>query len=246
MKKLLAVALFVSSLANAGTITTYFSASAPAGPETITWDAKTTIAAPSGASSPVAWNHTIGSGTDRAIIVGCATAFDVGTLAVTVGGNSMTRSTGTLDSSGLVYQTHVFKYANPSSGVQSISVSWTSGGSDHRVLCAAISYSGTNQASIIEVSTGAYSGNGDLTTTLTTLTDNDVLISVLNDNGAGTQTGSPTAGQTVQSYIGDVGVNNYSLYMSTRAVTTAGSYSDTWTGMGGPVQGSFVAIKPGP
>lgn len=235
----------VSSMVSAGTITTYFSASAPAGPETITWDAKTTIPAPSGASSPVAWNHTIGSGTDRAIIVGCATAFDVGTLAVTVGGNSMTRSTGTTDN-GFPYQTQVFQYPNPPSGVQSISVSWTSGGSDHRVLCGALSYSGVSQASTIEVSTGAYSGNGDLTTTLTTITDDDVLIGVLNDNGSGTQTGSPTSGQTVQVYIGDVGVNNYSLYMSTRSVTTAGAYSDTWTGMGGPVQGSFVAIKPGP
>lgn len=240
MRKLLFLATFLSSTAYAGTMTTYFTSSAP---DTVVVDSATIAPTPSGASSPISWTHLVGSGTRRLMVVGCATAFDVGTLSVTVGGNSMTKSTSTAEATP--YQTYAFYYPNPSSGSQTIQVSWTSGGTDSRVLCGAVSFAGVNQAAPVEVSTGSYSGNGNVTATMTTLTANDALIGVVNDNGSSSQSGVPTAGQNVIKFMPGSS-NGFALYISYRAATTAGSYSDTWTSLGGPAQESYIGIKRGP
>ena len=179
-----------------------------------------------------------------ALVVGCATAFDIGTLSVTVGGNAMTKSTSTVE--GTPYQTYIFTYANPPSGSQAIQVSWDSGGSDHRVLCGAVSFSGVNQSQIVDVSTVAYAGGGTIAPSLTTLTANAVLLGVVNDNGSGSYIGVPLSGQVVKVQNTDAGTNNYTLTISTRQATTTGSYSDSWNTFGGPTQESYIAIKPGP
>lgn len=239
MKKIIAL-LFLAGVSHAGTMTTFFTSTAP---DTIVVDSATIAPTPSGASSPISWTHLVGSGTRRLMMVGCATAFDVGTLSVTVGGNAMTKSTSTAE--GTPYQTYIFYYPSPASGSQTIEVSWTSGGSDSRVLCGAVSYAGVSQSSPVEVSTGTYSGNGSITSTLTTLTANDALFGVLNDNGGSSQSGVPTAGQNVIKFMPGSS-NGFGLYISSRAATTAGSYSDSWTSHGGPVQESYIGIKRGP
>lgn len=243
MKKIIAL-LFLSGMAHAGTLTIYPPVSGAVSPDTIVLDTATLGPVPDGGSSPIAWNHIVGSVTRPFIMVGCSTAFDVGTVAATVGGNAMTRSTGTTDNS-FPFQTHVFTYPNPSTGVNAISVSWTNGGSNSRMLCGSVSLAGVTASSPVEVSTGSYSGNGSVTATLTTVTDSDSLIGVVNDNGSSSQLGVPTAGQTAILYMPGTS-NGFSLYISSRAAGTAGAHSDTWTSLGGPAQESYIAIKPGP
>lgn len=239
MKKIIAL-LFLASAAHAGTMTTFFTSTAP---DTIAIDSVTVSPTPSGASSPVSWTHLVGSGTRRFIGVGCATAFDVASISVTVGGNAMTKSSSTAE--GTPYQTYSFYYVNPPSGSNTVQLSWTSGSTDSRLLCAAYSFSGTSQSTPIEVSTGSYSGNGSLTATLSTLTANDVLIGIVNDNGSSSQIGVPTGGQGIIKYLPGSS-NGFSLYVTSRTVTTAGSYSDTWTSLGGPAQQILFGIKRGP
>ena len=254
MKKLLITAglFFLPWVAHAGTITTSFSplgtitisSGTASTTDTIAFDAVSSSGAFTDQATPLTWTHTVGVGTDRVIVVGCGTGSGDNVTGITVGGAGMTLSTSSILNS--LVRTFIYTLANPSSGAQTISVSDVASHTS-RLSCAAVSFSGAKQTSPVDSSTStvSYPGGGTITSTWNTTIANDVLIDVVADGG---ETGTLVAGSLqAQKYQKGEPNNYYVVGVSTKAATTAGSYTMTWTGASGAnVCSSAVAIQPGP
>lgn len=251
MKKLLLM-LFIPGISFAGTITTSFSApgagtiifssGAVSGgsAQTIAFDTISASGFVSG-SSPLTWNHTIGSGSNRFLAVGCGTYVADTVTGITVGGNAMTLQHIT-GMAGQV-QAAIYTYINPPSGVQAIAVSASSGISN-RVKCGAISWTGVNQSVGVDISTGQINtvGAGVQASTITTTVANDILFDFVSDDNTG-ETISPSAGQAQQFHDDGSGPT---VFGSTMTATTAGNYRMGWSVVNTNSAQSVIAVKPGP
>jgi hypothetical protein len=205
--------------------------------DTVAIDSQTASVASAG-TTPLTWNMTVGSGANRFLVVGCYSSRII--TSVSYAGISMSQLR--VDS-GPAFLSYMFTLVNPASGSNAFSVAYT-GGDDTQVLCGATSFTGVNQSSPIDVSTGAYNtpGGGAETVTWTTNIANDMLLDILAYN----ETANPTPGasQTLQWRIVSSG-QGVSGLGSTKPTTTPGSQTMTWTTTNTAVQ-SAVAIAPAP
>jgi hypothetical protein len=245
MKKLLVLTLFLPAISFAGTITTSFNplgtityssgtAAAGGGGTGITFDA-TSSSNTVGISGGTTFNLTIGSCSYRFLAVACGGSFD--TTTATVGGNSMTVSTRTILGQGWI----IYTYVAPPSGSQSIALAWTNALSRP---CAAASFCGVNQSTPIDVSTATFNfpDAGNSSATLVTTASGDALFDIVTtaDN-----TNIPATTQSGQTAI--FTSLTYSMGISTRAVTTAGSYDMGWSNLPtNPHSTGVLAIKAAP
>lgn len=221
-----------TTLCNNGTVTFSSSTFIPA----IALDSSTYGGTQSG-SSPYTFNLTIGSNSNRLIVVGCSFISSDSASAITVGGVSMTLSTSSVNS---VYGTQIWSLVAPGSGSQVINVTTTSGIMD-RTHCAAQSYSGAAQSSPIDVAASTINVAGVVATTLTTSQNNEAIFDVIMDGNAEILT--PGAGQTA---IMNTLNGSAAWGASQKLAPTIGNYQMSWTAVSTPAVLNAVAIKPGP
>lgn len=251
MRKLFLILAALPCFAQAGTITTAFS---PLGtitfstgplPTGIFVDSQTAFGGFSGVS-PIIWNLTIGSGVNRFLTVSCGTqGASSQVTGVTVGGFTMTLSTSIFDATGGTNRAvQMFTYINPPSGSQSIVASF-GGGDSAGVECNALSFTGVNQSTPIDVSTANFHqpGGGSQAASLTTTIANDLILDVQCSD----QDSSPivvAGGQTQQFQLKSAGGGNVTG-SSSKPAPTATSYTMTWTSIDTGIQAA-IAIRPAP
>ena len=155
-------------------------------------DADSTATRVSGGTT-CTWNHTTGSGSDRAILM--MAAFEDGTEpSVTYDGSSTGITTENYQSASF-RQTVIFSLLNPGSGTKEIVITFTDTTS---AVCGAVSFTGVNQTDCCDGGTGA-SGNTTNPTVDVTSESNDLVVDVFawREN----ETLSPEAGQTQNYYL---------------------------------------------
>lgn len=122
-------------------------------------------------ASPLTWNHTVGTGDDRFLVVGISTAggSSASPTSVTFDGVSMTKVRE--DPFGTTLASSVWVLENPNSGTKVISVAFN----DTLQNCfgGAISYTGVNQSTTVDSATGTNgTATGAIAFNVTTVADN--------------------------------------------------------------------------
>ncbi len=196
--------------------------------------------------SSVSYSHTC-TGSNLILLVCCTVASANSFVVSTVkyNGVSLTLGKNENTTSGLNH-TSIYYLVNPATGAHTVAVTYT--GSIDAGAVTSISLTGAAQSSPIDATGSAEDtvGTGTTTANITTATANAWLIDSYFDNpGGALGSASVGSGQTSRSNIPDsvVGVVSGS---STKATTTVGAYSTTWTDTSSSPDGilSVVAIKP--
>jgi len=215
----------------------------------ITLDA-TSHGASSASASTLSWTHTLGAGTNRAVVIAVGEADSVASpdqyatvTSVTLGGvyatplpNSVTYG-GT---SGMV-QTQLFYILDselPAAGTYTVQVNLA--GSIAGISAGAISMFGVNQGPPEAVATNKNTaGANTLSSTITTLSNNAWVIDLIEDGDVAALTAS--SGQT-QAWQAEAktgtGASSY------KQVATAGSASMGWTGTANRLAASLLDFAP--
>lgn len=206
-------------------------------PPAVTIDSFTTGGSLSG-SSPYNFNLGLATTANFAAL-GCAFVDGDSATSVTLGGVTMSLSTTTAKGN---YRTAIYTLASPPTGAKVVSVNTTSTIQD-RSLCWAASFNGASTPSSVDVSSGAIyvSGNGGfLNTVLTTTGANEFLFDVLVDGNGDSP--APGGNQTARIFIGNGSGEGLG---STQVAPTAGTYTQSWSGVQDITMMSVIAIKPG-
>ena len=141
-------------------------------------DAAASSARKTGTGS-LTWSHTVGSGSDRLLVVGVACAIDddiaLTCTAVTFNGASMTlarKDEPTPDNDGTV-ETSIWILHNPASGAHNI-VATVAGDSEMNSAGVSVSYTGCSQTSTADAVGGktGTTASGSQTFSVTTVADN--------------------------------------------------------------------------
>lgn len=175
--------------------------------------------------------YTVGSGSNG---IGMATVTTSGTITgVTWGGNAMTQVTSIGASSQMHYMYYITGIV-----AGSVNVIATASGTA-TIGMTANSFYGVAQSSPIDIFGSATGGGGVTTVSVTTTIDNDMLFDSTHVVGGSF---SPTSGQTAAVTSGPGSYQDYTAY---RLTTTAGSYTDAWSGSAAltPTQ-ITAALKP--
>jgi hypothetical protein len=186
-----------------------------------------TVANP--ATSPQAFNHTMGSVSNGIVVVGVSLWENVAGVGlvtgVTYGGNAMTRAGTEVVNGSMV--SDLFYLVNPASGVNSVSISFTgSGGGILGLQAGAMSFSGVDGTSPADATNNASGFSQNATVNTTTIADNAwVAHNMVHFNveaatiGQGTQAWNLNGGATLMTGTGGwVGPK-----------TPAGSQTTNWT-----------------
>jgi hypothetical protein len=193
----------------------------------ISYDAVASRTATNAASA--SWTHTVGTGTDRILIVGLATE-DTSTSvlnvsAITCNGVAMTavsNSTATAGSSTFD-RSQLFYILNPASGSNTISVTW--GGAVNGVSAGSISLSGVTQSAPSVAAIASATSGTTISANVAVATAGSWLVSVAN---SGASNAVLTAGSGQIKRWG-VGQTNSGGAGSTAAPASTGTVSTSWT-----------------
>jgi len=165
-----------------------------------------------GSATTISWSHT--STGDNELIVSAAMRGDVTNMSCTYNSVSMTKIAGPLTcTAGAYNQQWVFKLANPSTGSNTVSCSWTTGA---RVAIVGTSYSGVVSVGTPTQATGALSYSQ-------TITANDMVVgvwSVADDIAMFSMTPTYDVGAHSTNYVG-IEVNHNT---GTGSVSVTGTY----------------------
>jgi hypothetical protein len=108
-----------------------------------------------GTATSCSFNMAIGSGPNRAIGIGLAMAGTTATaISVKVGGTAATLVPGTDSGASVTYRTLMYALANPASGSQTVSVTWTGSMS---AVCGAVSVTEADQTT--PMNNGTFASN---------------------------------------------------------------------------------------
>lgn len=205
-------------------------------PDTITFDAASIQT-----TSTASWSHTIGSGTDLALLVWIATSPSTDTVsAVTFNGVGMTRVADYNGTGQPSLRIYLYFLASPAIGTHNITITTTAGG----FVSGGASYAGVHQAIPTITATSdnlVVPGFTDAPTTLTTLVNNSWTAMMSTDTAnammfAGTGT---TARETTNQFI--------SFFDSNAPITPAGSSTlNVQAGGTDSFTALMVALSPGP
>jgi hypothetical protein len=177
--------------------------------------------------SSLAWNHTVGSGNDRALIVGVGTRNSTPANAVvtniTYGGQELIKWRSDDGAASAYKRTELWALFDPPSGTAQIAVT-LAGATSHFVVGAAISLFGADS---IEASSGAGDQSGNPAShSITSLSDGALLIDACCHLG---NTLAPGAQQTLIAKFEGVGASSDAFGMSYVQRATAGNQVFTWT-----------------
>lgn len=177
--------------------------------------------------SSLAWNHTVGSGIDRALIVGVGTRNSTPANAVvtgiTYGGQALIKWRSDDGTANAHKRTELWALFDPPSGTAQIAVT-LAGPISHFAVGAAISLFGADS---IEASNGAGDQSGNPAShSITSLSDGALLIDACCHLG---NTLAPGAQQTLIAKFEGVGASSDAFGMSYVQRATAGNQVFTWT-----------------
>jgi hypothetical protein len=208
----------------------------------ITQDTPSSAATGTPANS-LTWSHTVGTGSNRILIVGVSSAAQGANITVTYGGVSMTPVPGSFVAAITLSQSQLFYLLNPTSGAANIVVS-TSGTVD-RIVGGGVSLANVNQTNPLGAAK-ITSGNSTSASLSVPSNVGDVVIDVLAKNN----TDVPTAGgsQASKWNATSAGVDLPTAKELGAGSTLAGSDSTTamswsWTNARAFAYSS-VAVKP--
>lgn len=178
------------------------------------------VTAYSANGSPTTWAHTC-NGSDRLLVVTASIQQDAGagTIAsMTYGGVSMTKVTQA-DNSDM--RSEVWYLIAPTTGSNTVSVTIT--GATNSVKMSSISYTGAAQSSVVDVSNTATGSSGSPTVSVTSTVDDALVVATI----ARFTTTAAASNRTPAFNDVTVDILGASSY---QIATTAGAYSDTYTG----------------
>jgi pectate lyase len=198
----------------------------------ITFDAASRAATTSTGRTSLSWSHTVGSGTDRILVVGVA-AEDTGTAdanitSVTFNGAALTAVPNSKRSGGGtgIIQTQLFYQLNPASGAHTVVVTFQ--GPVDGSSAGATSLAGVVQSAPQGAATNVdTSGADSISTSITTTAANSWVVDVVGSGNSGSFTAG--SGQTERWDIAASGMTGAS---STKALTGAGATTLSWTHSG--------------
>lgn len=167
------------------------------------------------------FNITIGSGSNRAVGVGCSFNAKVTGITVTVGGASASAVAGTNSTAagGTAFMVAGFVLANPSTGVQAVAISWTNAAT---ATCGAVSVSGADQATPGNNGTFAVATSGVPTVAITSNSGDLTFAFLALESGAAATGVTQTAQWNIRQNF---------------AIGTAG---DTGPGTAGPITHAYA------
>ena len=147
----------------------------------------------------ISFNLTIGSGSNRAIVVAlCFDSNAVSGVSVTVGGVSASLVSGTDSGTDTNARTMLFGLANPASGSQSISASWTT---STNAIMGAISVTGADQTTPLNNGSVAFDPVPAIAPTITiTSNSGDLTIAHYADDNTAASGGTQTVRWTDNTF----------------------------------------------
>ena len=180
----------------------------------------------------VTFQHTVGNGTNRLLVVTVGLEHDPGehtVSGVTYGGQGLTKIRGDIANPGSTEaHAELWYLLNPPSGAANVVVSTGGGTSNVRNLHAgAISLEDVAQQAPEANAGNNLIGVGPISTNISTVTDNAWLIDAVTCGNTGSYT--PDSGQTERH---DISYNSSSHAGGTRGVAVAGATAEQWTHSG--------------
>ncbi len=179
----------------------------------------------------LSWSHTVGSGSNRILIVGVAgedsSGTDLNISSVTYGGVAMTLVPNSTSTEGTSYLqgTALYYLLSPTVGTATVTVTYS--GSVAERSGGSISLRNADQAVAEAVATNGNTGSNSISTNITTQTNGAWVIDVVGCGNSGSYTA--TGGNT-ERY--DVQNDSASAAGSTKLVASAGSTTVSWTHSG--------------
>ena len=173
-----------------------------------------------------AFDITVGSGTNRAIGIGVAWSVKgISGVAVTVGGTAAALVTGSDSAAdGPAYRSAMYTLAAPASGVQSVSVTWTT---NSYAMCGAVTVTGADQTTPMNNGTYAIAYSGAASLEITS-TSGDMTLDTIATESGGTPTTPTQTGRWADNSSSQVG-GGASTGPGTGTTTHAWDYSGRWT-----------------
>ncbi|MBI4417095.1 MAG: hypothetical protein HY557_08940, partial [Euryarchaeota archaeon] len=197
----------------------------------------------SGSQTTFSWTHTT-SGSNRLLVVGIALRLNASqtVTSVTYAGTGLTFRRG--DELAVSVRSEVWYLVNPALGPNTVDVTFSS---STKASIGAISLTGIDQTTPVDVSNGGTGNSAAPSTTMTTTANGAWAVDVVafRSSGNGQPTGSPGAGQTErwsQYTEGGGGGSNIRGKGSTEGpVSPAGSITMDWT-LAAAVEWSITAV----
>ncbi len=201
----------------------------------ISFDAASRAATTTTGRTSLSWSHTIGSGTDRVLVVGVAVedanTTDANVTSVRYNGvaliavpNSKINGGGT----GII-QTQLFYLLNaslPAAGTFTVAVTFQ--GAVDGIAAGAVSFAGVSQAAPQPAATHVDTSGADtISTSITATTSNAWIVDVVGSGNSGSFT--PGSGQTERW---DIAASVMTGATSTKALTAAGATTLSWSHSG--------------
>lgn len=190
-------------------------------------------------SNPIEWSHTVGSGSNRVLVVGCGWRDGGGkyeVTGVTFGGVALTKA---VDNTGAnSTNAELWYLANPAVGAGTISMAMN--GNPDFGCAGAVSFFGVNQSDPLG-STDSNSGSGAPSISFTTTTFGEMVVDAVFSEASTLTEG---AGQTAyfdNEFNGDSAAGSYELDYTPGTVTMSYSESGNHT----HVVASFNPAKTG-
>lgn len=218
----------------------------------ITFDVGTSGSVGTDISNTVTISHTIGIGTNRALVTGCyfkgTSQSGTPSMDATYGGVSMTKIVTEILVDGTDrFMTAMFLLLNPTSGTANIAATVTHNGSNRGMHCVNSSWSGVKQTSEPDSYTSANTLAPSQTLTFNTTSTTTMLIDAEGANDTFGRTLDVGGGQTE---IAETANNNAgSMASSYKLVTSSGSNSMSYSrsGTGNTYWiGTVLALTPEP
>ncbi|MHC4738551.1 MAG: beta strand repeat-containing protein, partial [Planctomycetota bacterium] len=182
-----------------------------------------------GASTTLSWSHTVGTGSDRILIVGIAgedgDESDLIISSVTYGSANMTFVSGSSATGGtgvFKMKTELYYLLNPDSGTDTVTVTYSAPVTSR--CGGTISLSNVKQQTAEAVATSANESTNNISTNITTQTDGAWVVDVVGCGSSGSFT-TTAAGMTERF---DVTTIDSSGAGSTKPVASAGSTTMSW------------------
>jgi len=182
-----------------------------------------------GYSTTLSWSQTVGTGSDRILIVGIAgedsSESDLVISSVTYGSENMTLVSGSSATGGsgaFKIKTELYYLLNPDSGTDTVTVTYS--GNTASRAGGAVSLLNVAQQAAEAVSTNANESTNTISTNITTQTDGAWVVDVVGCGNSGSFT--TTASGMVERF--DETTTDSSGAGSTKSVASAGSTTMSW------------------
>lgn len=205
----------------------------------VAFDAVSSNSAAGSVGTTVSWTHTP-SGTPTAVAVLLENYEGIASVSsVTYGGTSMVQAVNEVVPSGggAASSAQIWGLANPSSGAQTVVVTYTTVGVFSQ--CWAVTVTGSNTSSCFRTSTGSNATSGSPSTTLSGTISGDLVVDIAAVNTyPSTSISSAGSGQTQRGSTLTVGGNQAAV--STKSATTT-STTMSWTLGASAIWGQAVA-----